>query len=132
LTGSGRPAYRGRVQDDPTRRARQTPALTDDPPHDDEQSQALSRAARDAVRQPADPRIEKSFAHLGIVSEAAPDTPGPDASAFDQAPLLEAIATWLRSTDDLRRRLDVVTWLLAGLTVLIGLLAVVLIVRGPG
>jgi hypothetical protein len=139
------------------------PGAHDDEPLDAEQAEALSRAAREAVRQPADPRIERSFAHLGLVPEAdaaaqpapaarsrsrrapasAVDRPAREAAAspeaphaapgtLDAEPLLDAIAAWQRSTDELRRRLDILTWLLAGVTALIGVLALVLILRGPG
>lgn len=170
LTGRDRPAYRAGVTDERARPAGHGSRVADDEALDAAQAEALSRAAREAVRQPADPRIERSFAHLGLVPDDDPEpsprratvprgrtrraavpaesravatdmadepvvAPLPEAASTvptDQRPLLEAIEAWQLSTGDLRRRLDVVTWLLAALTVVIGLLAVVLILRGPG
>jgi hypothetical protein len=44
---------------------------------DAESSEALSRAAREAVRQPADPRLERSFARLGLFTEDEVAVPRP-------------------------------------------------------
>jgi hypothetical protein len=40
------------------------------------------------------------------------------------------VATLARTTDEIRRRLEVLTWMLAGVLVLMALLAVLLLVRG--
>jgi len=109
---------------------------------EDESSEALSRAAREAVRQPADPRLEESFARLGLFNDEEGNAPkrarvgraGPtvvDAPpAPDLEPLRREIAGWRTTAEDLSRRLAIITWILLALTVTIGLLAVVLIVRG--
>jgi hypothetical protein len=52
-------------------------APTRDTASDPEQAEALSRAARDAVRQPADPRLEASFARLGLFGEETERPPRP-------------------------------------------------------
>ncbi len=145
-------------------RARRRAPRQDDETLDPEQAEALSKAAREAVRQPADPRLEKSFAHLGLVPDPEPKkapkrtrtrkpaavpavveveptvapataeplpAPAPaSAPALDIQPLAEAVANLARTTDEIRRRLEVLTWMLAGVLVLMALLAVLLLVRG--
>ena len=109
---------------------------------EDEPTEALSRAAREAVRQPPDPRLEQSFARLGLFGDE--DAPGPrrpraarpgptvvdPPPAADLEPLRREIAGWRTTAEDLSRRLAIITWILVALTVTIGLLAVVLIARG--
>jgi hypothetical protein len=133
-----------------------------------EAEEALSRAAREAVRQPADPRLEKSFARLGLFTDeetpAAPPRPGepvPDpgrgpapapaparpapvvptvgsiSPAVDLDPLRAdvsalqaAVSAVQASADRLESRLGTVTWLAMALLVAVGLLAVVVLVRG--
>jgi hypothetical protein len=125
------------------------------PGGDDEQAEALSRAARDAVRQPADPRLEKSFAKLGLFgdeevgaevtprSEAAADHPqrqspvvgtaeavtAPPPAALDLSPVVAQLATLEAATERLERRMGMATSLLIGLSVVVGVLAVLLLVR---
>jgi hypothetical protein len=129
-----------------------------------EAEEALSRAAREAVRQPADPRLEKSFARLGLFTDeetpAAPPRPGepvPDpgrgpaparpapvvpavgsiSPAVDLDPLRAdvsalqaAVSAVQASADRLESRLGTITWLAVALLVAVGLLAVVVLVRG--
>lgn len=164
------PPYRSRVTQERAARTRRRPPRQDDETLDPEQAEALSRAAREAVRQPADPRLEKSFAHLGLVPDpepkaapkrtrtrrptavapvvdAEPDTavapperavageplppPVPAARPVDLQPLVDAIATLSRTTDEIRRRLDMLTWMLAGVLIAVALVAVILLVRSP-
>src|SRR5687767_13236837 len=91
---------------------------------DDEQAEALSRAAREAVRQPADPRLEQSFARLGLFADEEPararlpraarpaptvvDPPAP--AQPDLEPLRLEIAGWRSTAEDLGRRLEIITW----------------------
>ncbi len=49
----------------------------EDAPTDPEQAAALSRAARDAVRQPADPRIDRQLARMGLAPEPEPEAAEP-------------------------------------------------------
>ncbi len=141
-------------------RARRRAPRPDDETLDPEQAEALSKAAREAVRQPADPRLEKSFAHLGLVPDPEPRTAPkrartrkpaavpavvdvepvvapapaepvpPPAAAVGPEPLADAVTNLARSTDQIRRRLEILTWMLAGVLVLMVLLAVLLLVRG--
>ena len=165
---SGDPAYRSRVTQERAPRTRRRATRQDDETLDPEQAEALSRAAREAVRQPADPRLEKSFAHLGLVPDPEPKAaakrtrtrraavapvleaepiptvthaerpappepvapPAPAARPADVQSLVDAIATLTRSTDDIRRRLEILTWMLAGVLVGVALIALILLVRG--
>jgi len=161
----GRP-YRSRVTQERAARTRRRAPRQDDETLDPEQAEALSRAAREAVRQPADPRLEKSFAHLGLVPDpepktapkrtrtrrpaavapvaeaepvtaaapaetVAPPAPAAPAPAVDLQPLADAIAALTRTTDEIQRRLQVLTWLVAGVLVAVAIVAVILLVRGP-
>ena len=142
-------------------RARRRAPRQDDETLDPEQAEALSRAAREAVRQPADPRLEKSFAHLGLVPDPEPkaapkrtrtrraaavapvadpepvatvaplEPPAPPAPAVDLGPLVDAVAALSRTTEDIRRRLEVLTWMLAGVLAALAALAIILLTRAP-
>lgn len=107
---------------------------------DDEAAAELSRAAREAVRQPPDPRLEASFAKLGLWSDphapAAAEEPATRLRAAAAAPLpdehedLRAALTELRlATEGLRRRLDLAVRLEAVVVVLLGILVVLVLVR---
>jgi hypothetical protein len=50
-----------------------------------EQAAALSEAARGAVRQPADPRIDAHLAHLGLTDGPAPARPARGAPTTEPA-----------------------------------------------
>jgi hypothetical protein len=123
---------------------------TASPAGDDEQAEALSRAAREAVRQPADPRLERSFAKLGLFSDddnptattdpARPGTPpqpppspaatvGSAATSVDLEPLHVQLATLQATTERLERRVGTATTLLIGLAVAIAVLIVLAVVR---
>jgi hypothetical protein len=115
---------------------------TDTATADDEQAEALSRAARQAVRQPADPRLEKSFAKLGLfsddetpavtaVSPAPAPEPAPAASSpgLDLDPLRAEIAALRAATEQAERRLTIVMYAVMGALVALGLLIVVVLAR---
>lgn len=119
---------------------------------DPEVDEALSRAAREAVRQPADPRLEKSFAKLGLFTDEPATDPedkpaatvkeparaqvtppiAPVASPANPAhePVSIASVALEESVSNLTRRVDLLTWLVGGLTAVVVLLALILIVRG--
>lgn len=106
----------------------------------------LSRAARDAVRQPPDPRLEASFAKLGLWSDpdapaateepakargsAAPTGHTADA-AGDHDDLRTDLVNIRLAIETLRRRLDLAVRLEAVVIVLLGVLVVLVLVR-PG
>lgn len=116
-----------------------------EPELDDETAAELSRAAREAVRQPADPRIDRQLARMGLAP--APDETEP-ASPPGRAPARptpsEAELARLRTEvetahDDLavtrsalartRGRLDLLTWVVTFEGIAIAILAVLLLVR---
>ena len=78
-------------------------ALPDDATSADaEQAERLSRAARGVVHEPADPRLEKAFGHLGLFPETEPETPSPAPG--------KSMAAWQISGRRARRRADLDTW----------------------
>ncbi len=79
---------------------------TADQPDADEPSAELSRAARDAVRQPADPRIEASFARIAGLAVADP-APVRTASDASRAPATRSDES-VRAPDGTDDRLAVV------------------------
>jgi hypothetical protein len=121
---------------------------------DDEQSAELSRAAREAVRQPPDPRLEKSFAKLGLWSEApsdaAPDAPArhgdapspPSPAAPDHEDLRSALSDVRSAVEELRAAVDAVGsrvelatrlgYVAVGLLALIVVLSILLLLRPAG
>lgn len=119
---------------DAARSRRQSPVAGDPPgAHEDEPPEEVVRAAREAVRQPADPRLERSFGHLAAGSDAATRARAErGAPAEERRPdaLLEVIAAWQASADRASQRLEVVTWVLVALTVVVAALTIVLVVRG--
>ncbi|HEU0234962.1 MAG TPA: hypothetical protein VFR14_00835 [Candidatus Limnocylindrales bacterium] len=117
---------------------------------DDELAAELSRAAREAVRQPPDPRLEASFAKLGLWSDPnAPADTGagegeapPRARVADPAPpatsaadghedLRAALLEVRLASEGLRRRLDLALRLEAVVIVLVAIVALLVLVR-PG
>ena len=55
-----------------------------EPTPEELQAAELSRAAREAVRQPADPRIDRQLARMGLADDEDPPktAPGPRPAAF--------------------------------------------------
>jgi len=125
------------MTDEGTRTSRK--GSKDDPAADDEISAELSRAAREAVRQPPDPRLEASFAKLGLWSEPssesaddAPtrsrDQPAPDQTGHDHEELRAAVAQVQGTLDVLARRAELATrlgFVAIGLLVVVALLVLV-------
>lgn len=125
-----------------------------DPAADPEQAEALSRAAREAVRQPADPRLERSFAKLGLFTDdtpteagtqppsASPPSPstsatatpvaavvGAAAPAVDLDPLRAQLATLQATTERVDRRLATMTILLIIVALGVAIVALLVLVR---
>ena len=105
-------------------------------------AEAISRAAREAVRQPPDPRLERSFAHLaadGDAPEAPPRSPALDGGVrvpesrtsleADVERIRDEIAAWRTSTDRIGRQLEIVTWVMIAVTAVFALVALVVLVR---
>ena len=133
------------MQDDDARSHARRPPKAKGPAPDDEASAELSRAAREAVRQPPDPRLERQFAHLALWgepegSEAAPLRAAGSESGDAEAGRLRAALVELGETlgelratsARLERRLDVVNRWLVGLTAAVVILAVLVLVRWLG
>jgi hypothetical protein len=81
----------------------------------------LSRIAREAVRQPADPRLDKQLERMGLTDAPAP--PASSASthiAID--PTVEALQRRLR-------RVESIVWLLVAVVGIRAVVAVVLLLR---
>ena len=102
------------------------------------QAAELSRAAREAVRQPADPRLDRQLARMGLAAPATEEAPASgnvdrEPSRPDRAEELEALRSTLASTGtalaDVTRRVDALRWVVAIEGVAIALLAVLLMLR---
>jgi hypothetical protein len=85
----------------------------------------LSRMAREAVRQPPDPRLDKQLARLGLVDAAEPAEPRAPQPVGRPAELEAQIE---RLHDQLRRA-QLATWALAGVAVILAVIVVVLLAR---
>ncbi len=97
----------------PPAKAEPTPAPTD---------AELSRIAREAVRQPADPRLDKQLERMGLSdAPVAPAAPAPQASVATD-PRIEGAERRLR-------RVESIVWVLVVAVVLLGLAVVALLVR---
>jgi len=120
--------------DKPTTRRRST--IDDDAASEDGPFGDLSKAARDAVRQPADPRLEAQIARLGLSPDAEP-TRRPRLRKADAEPslvadterIVESLAAARSATDRLARRVEVLTYVLVGLAVVLTIVIVLTLVR---
>lgn len=113
------------------------PAPADPAAEEAARAAELSRAAREAVRQPADPRIDRQLARMGLAPSDGQPPEAPQAASPGRgvrpgelerldAALADAEATVAR----LGRRLNALTWVVTIEGVAIALLAlVVLLVR---
>jgi hypothetical protein len=86
----------------------------------------LSRIAREAVRQPADPRLDKQLERMGLTDAPAPATPpapavSPSANATID-PTVEALQGRLR-------RVESIVWLLVAAVGVLAVAVVVLLLR---
>jgi hypothetical protein len=90
-------------------KAEPTPAPTD---------AELSRIAREAVRQPADPRLDKQLERMGLTDAPAPPTPSANAPV--------AIDTTVEALQRRLRRVESIVWVLV---VAVGILAVAVVVQ---
>jgi hypothetical protein len=109
----------------------------DDTPTDDETAAELSRAAREAVRQQADPRIDRQLARMGLAPEPdeSVDVPAPERAATRSGPsedvegLRASLAEAQSSLELTRGRLRVLNWVIALEGVTIAILALLLLLR---
>jgi hypothetical protein len=85
----------------------------------------LSRIAREAVHQPADPRLDRQLARMGVMeaADAAVDTPGQAAGrSAESSAEVERLGARLR-------RVEIIVGLLAAAVAILALVALVLLVR---
>ncbi len=85
----------------------------------------LSRIARDAVRQPPDPRLDKQLARMGLADPSQPAEPesGPPTSRpAVNSPELDRLGKELW-------RIQVALWVLVGVVGILAVLVVVLLFR---
>jgi hypothetical protein len=81
----------------------------------------LSRIAREAVRQPADPRLDKQLERMGLTD--APAKTAPSAKAYTAIdPTVEALQGRLR-------RVESIVWILVVAVVILAVAVVVLLLR---
>jgi phytoene dehydrogenase-like protein len=109
----------------------------DDAKTDDQMSAELSRAAREAVRHPADPRIDRQLARMGLAPEpdAAAGGPTQDRPAGrsvrsgEVEELRGSLAGAQSSLAAAQRRVVTLIWALAIEGVVIAVLAILLVIR---
>ncbi len=114
--------------------ARRASGDTTTDPEDEELTAALSKAAREAVRQPADPRIDRQLARMGL---ASPDEEETTASAagtrVSRTVELEALRSKVEATgtalERVNLRLDRTNWVVALEGVAIAVLALLVLLR---
>jgi hypothetical protein len=85
----------------------------------------LSRIAREAVHQPADPRLDRQLARLGVMeaTEPAEDRPAQAAGrSVVSSAEVERLGTRLR-------RVEMIVWVLAVAVAILALITVILLVR---
>lgn len=113
-------------------------AETDTPPAEptpeELQAAELSRAAREAVRQPADPRIDRQLARMGLADDEDPAqgglrVPARGVRAEDVDRIEEALAATRASLAAVERRVNVVIWVATLEGVAVAILALLLLLR---
>jgi hypothetical protein len=124
------------MEDDITPKAR--PASPKAPSTSEPSEGELSRIAREAVRQPPDPRLEKQLAWMGLGDAPLPaERQQARAEPADPQPpprtgVPGAIGATTTDLEPLRaqlRRLELIVWALVGLTAVLAVLVLVLLVR---
>jgi hypothetical protein len=108
-----------------------------EPTPEDLQAAELSRAAREAVRQPADPRIDRQLARMGLAptddeggAAVGGPRPGPRAVRPEELDRIEeALASTQESLARAARRVDRLTWVVTFEGLAIAIFAVLLLLR---
>ena len=114
-----------------TRSAGPTPA---EPTPEELQAAELSRAAREAVRQPADPRIDRQLARMGLADGDDNTQNGVRASARgarveDVERIEQELASTRAALATVERRVNLVTWVVTLEGVAVSILALLLLLR---
>jgi len=105
-----------------------------EPTPEELQAAELSRAAREAVRQPADPRIDRQLARMGLADDEDPTRNGLKAAgravrAEDVERLEEELAATRAALARAERRVNLVTWAVTLEGIAVAILAVLLFLR---
>jgi hypothetical protein len=105
-----------------------------EPTPEELQAAELSRAAREAVRQPADPRIDRQLARMGLADDE--DTtqnglraPARSVRAEDVDRIEEELAATRAALAAAERRVNLVTWVVTLEGIAVAILAVLLLLR---
>ena len=98
------------------------------------QAAQLSRAAREAVRQPADPRIDRQLARMGLADDEDPTQNGPriparGVRAEDVDRIEEELAATRAALAGVERRVNLVTWVVTLEGIAVAILALLLLLR---
>jgi hypothetical protein len=107
--------------DTPKGRPRSRKAVPTPTPTEEE----LSRIARGAVRQPADPRLDKQLERMGLMDTAEPAEPPPGQATGRSVvigPELERLRKGLR-------RVEVILWVLVAVVGILAVMVVILLSR---
>jgi len=105
-----------------------------EPTPEELQAAELSRAAREAVRQPADPRIDRQLARMGLADDEDPTqnglrAPARGARAEDVDRIDEELAAARAALAGLERRVSLVTWVVTLEGIAVAILALLLLLR---
>jgi hypothetical protein len=114
--------------------ADETGAPPAEPTPEELQAADLSRAAREAVRQPADPRIDRQLARMGLADDAEPTQSGVRAPVRavrveDVDRIEEELAATRAALAEIERRVNLVTWVVTLEGIAVAILAVLLLLR---
>ena len=91
-----------------------------EPPHAPTEAE-LSQIAREAVRQPADPRLDKQLERMGLTDAPTP-THSPASAQTTIDPTVEALERRLR-------RVESIVWVLVVAVVILAVAVIVLLLR---
>ena len=105
-----------------------------EPTPEELQAAELSRAAREAVRQPADPRIDRQLARMGLAADEDPaqsGVRGPVRSVrVEDVDRIEAeLAATRAALAGVERRMNLVTWVVTLEGIAVAILALLLFLR---
>ena len=114
--------------------ADETATSPTEPTPEELQAAELSRAAREAVRQPADPRIDRQLARMGLADDADPTqssgrAPARGGRAEDVDRIEEELASTRAALARVERRVNLVTWVVTLEGIAVAILALLLLLR---
>lgn len=105
-----------------------------EPTPEELQAAELSRAAREAVRQPADPRIDRQLARMGLADDEDPAQSGVRGPLrgvrVEDVERIEAdLATTRAALAGVEQRMNLVTWVVTLEGIAVAILALLLLLR---